>query len=39
MLRCYDEQIDGLDPQPGFKRDQRAALVEVLDEFVGLVGE
>jgi hypothetical protein len=39
MLRCYDEQIDGMDPQPGFKRDQRAALVEVLDEFVGLVGE
>ena len=34
MLRCYDEQIDGLHPNPSFKVEQRAALVEALDTFV-----
>lgn len=34
MLRCYDEQIDGLDPNPSFKTEQRRALVDALDTFV-----
>lgn len=37
MLRCFDEQIDEMDPKPDFKRDQRAALVSTLDEFVRLL--
>lgn len=34
MLRCYDEQIDSMAPDPDFKVDQRAALVTTLDAFV-----
>jgi hypothetical protein len=34
MLACYDEQIDSMEPKADFKRDQRAALVTTLDEFV-----
>jgi len=34
MLACFDEQIDGLEPAPGYKRDHRLALVSALDEFV-----
>lgn len=35
MLACFDEQIDGMEPDPDFKRDQRAALVATLDAFTG----
>ena len=34
MLRCFDEQIDGLAPKPAFKIEQRAALVSTLDTFL-----
>jgi hypothetical protein len=37
MIRCFDEQIDGMDPDPDFKRDQRASLVATLDTFVQLL--
>lgn len=37
MLRCYDEQIDGMSPDLDFKVDQRAALVATLDTFVGFL--
>ncbi|MEZ4238558.1 MAG: DUF4259 domain-containing protein [Myxococcota bacterium] len=36
MLRCFDEQIAGMAPAPGFEADQRAALVAELDRFVAL---
>lgn len=35
MLACFDEQIDGMEPQADFKRDHRAALVAALDAFAG----
>ena len=34
MLRCFDDQIDGMDPAEGFAAEQRAALVTALDAFV-----
>lgn len=34
FLRCFDEQIDGLDPEPGFRTAQRAALEAELARFV-----
>ncbi len=37
MLRCFDEQIEGMAPDAGFERDQRAALVATLDAFVAAV--
>jgi hypothetical protein len=39
LLRCFDEQIDELEPDEGYKRDQRAALVETLDRFVALLAD
>lgn len=39
FLKCFDEQIDGLKPQPGFKEEKRAALVALLDEMVRLLDE
>jgi hypothetical protein len=39
FLRCYDEQIEGMDPDPDFKVAQRAALVAELDRFVRLLEE
>jgi len=35
MLKCFDEQIDSMEQQPDFKRDQRVALVETLDTSYG----
>jgi hypothetical protein len=37
MLRCFDEQIDGLEPKPQFKRAQRKALVANLNRFVAFL--
>lgn len=34
FLRCYDAQIDGLDPEPTFKEKQRDALRRELDRLV-----
>lgn len=34
MLKCFDEQIEGLSPAQGFVEEQRAALVEHLDRLV-----
>lgn len=39
MLRCYDEQIDGMEPDGDFKRDQRAALVAALDVFTAKLSD
>jgi hypothetical protein len=39
MLRCFDEQIDDLDPDPEFKQKQRVALIATLDRFVAFLGE
>lgn len=36
MLKCFDEQIDSMQPAPGFKEAQREALVRTLDTFVAL---
>jgi len=33
FLACYDEQIDGMMPDPDFKRVHREKLVEQLDRF------
>jgi hypothetical protein len=37
MLACFDEQIEGMGPAPGFAQEQRATLVETLDAFVALL--
>jgi hypothetical protein len=37
MLRCFDEQIDALRPEPAYKEAQRAALAAVLDDLVALL--
>jgi hypothetical protein len=34
MLKCFDENIEKLVPQPGFVEEQRAKLVEHLDRLV-----
>ncbi|MEZ4361362.1 MAG: DUF4259 domain-containing protein [Kofleriaceae bacterium] len=39
MLTCFDEQIDGMKPDPEYKREHRAALVSALDRFVALLKE
>ena len=31
LLCIFDEEIDGLDPKPGFKEERRAKIVETLD--------
>jgi hypothetical protein len=33
MLTCFDEQIDSMEPDADFRRDQRSALVATLDRF------
>jgi hypothetical protein len=37
MLRCFDEQIDGMEPDADFKREHREALVQTLHTFVLLL--
>lgn len=37
FLRCFDEQIDGMEPRPTFKVEQRAALVAECDRFSALL--
>lgn len=37
MLKCFDEQIAGMEPAEGFERDQRASLVATLDRFVAFL--
>lgn len=39
FLRCFDEQIDGMDPAPGLKDAQRAALDAELARFVRFLEE
>ncbi|MBI4821745.1 MAG: DUF4259 domain-containing protein [Deltaproteobacteria bacterium] len=34
FLACYDDQIDGMDPDPKFKREHREALEGELDQLV-----
>jgi Domain of unknown function (DUF4259) len=36
MLRCFDEQIDGMEPDENYKHEHRAALVVELATFVEL---
>ena len=37
MLRCFDEHIDDLEPEPEFKKEHREALAAALDRFVALL--
>ncbi len=35
MVKCFDEQIDGMEPEPTFKTLQREMLIAALETFVG----
>jgi hypothetical protein len=37
MVHCFDEQIDGMDPDADFKTHHRAALIAELDRFQSLL--
>ncbi len=37
LLACYDEQIDGMQPDPAFKIEQRAALVAECERFTAFL--
>lgn len=37
LLKCFDEQIDGMQPDPDYKAEQRAALVATCKRFEALV--
>jgi hypothetical protein len=39
ILEVYDEQIDGLEPHPDYKRDRRRTIVGTFDDFTRLVQE
>jgi len=36
LLKCFDEQIDDMDPEPEFKSKHRTSLAATLNEFVAL---
>jgi len=38
LLRCFDEQIGGMQPEPSFEAEHRAKLVEACDRFRAFLG-
>ncbi|HWB52772.1 MAG TPA: hypothetical protein VG722_01205 [Tepidisphaeraceae bacterium] len=39
VLAVYDEKIDGLDPEPGYKEGRRKVIVDTFDHFLAMLSK